>query len=211
MRERYNKYPIWLDLAGKRCLVVGAGGVAERKVTALLETGALVTIVGPEATERLQILAGEDRLRWERRLFEAADAEGADLIIAATGDAKANAAVQRAANKAGALVNVVDQPELCDFFVPAVVERGRMQIGISTNGASPALAKHVRGRLEAEFGPEYADYLEVVAEFRDRVRARLSDAKMRELAYEKLFASDLLQKVKDGTEIDMDNLVSRYA
>jgi len=156
-------------------------------------------------------LAGSGRLTWVKRDFAPEDLEGAFLVIAATDDPEANRRAGAEAGRRGALVNVVDQPGLCDFFVPAVVRRGRLQVAVSTGGASPALAHRLRRRFEAELGPEYADYVEIVSDFRARLKARVDDAGARRRAFERLFASDLLDQIKDGAKIDIDGLVSKHA
>jgi precorrin-2 dehydrogenase/sirohydrochlorin ferrochelatase len=109
------------------------------------------------------------------------------------------------------LVNVVDRPELCDFFVPAAISRGRLQIAVSTGGVSPALARRLREQLEETFGPEYGDYLELVGDFRRRVRKSVADTRTRDLAYSRLFDSDTLDRIRRGERVDVEKLVAEYA
>jgi precorrin-2 dehydrogenase/sirohydrochlorin ferrochelatase len=205
-----QKYPIFLDLAGKECLVVGAGSVAERKMETLVDAGASVKVVAPEATAGIGEAAKAGRIRWEKRVFEPADLDGAVLAIAATEKEDVNVRVRDAAVRRGVLVNVVDRPELCDFFVPAVVSRGQLQVAVSTGGASPALARRLREQLEEMFGPEYGEYLELVGDFRRRVRRRVGDARSRELAYDRLFDSNALDRIRRGENIDVESLVTEY-
>lgn len=206
-----EQYPIFMDLKNKLCVVVGAGEVAGRKITALLKAGASVRVIGRRATDWIKQSALADQLEWIDRDFKPTDVNDAILVIAATDDLEINTRVYSEAEKQGILVNVVDQPDLCSFLVPSVVARGRLQVAISTGGSSPALARHLRERFEVEIGPEYADYLEVVRLFRRRVQDKITDAAGRKQAYKRLFASDLLDKVKQGSSVDVESLVNKYA
>ena len=212
MREKKQPYyPIFLDLSGRRCVVVGAGNVAERKISGLLKTGAAIVVVGPPAAPAIEKWALEGSLTLMKRAFTPADLDDAFLVIAATDDEQLNELVQREALRRKALINVVDAPNLCEFIVPAVLDRGRLQIAVSTGGASPALAAKLRDRIETEVGPEYGDYVEVIDDFRRRVRTQTSDSAKRKEAYERLFASDVLDRIKIGQKVDVDELVGRYA
>lgn len=205
-----GKYPIFLNLEGKTCLVVGGGRVARRKTAALLEAGARVKVVAPDISESLTELAENGQVELAKRPFAAGDMDGAVLVIAATDDGELNQSLRAEAMKQGALINVVDEPELCDFFVPAVVNRGSLQIAVSTGGVSPGLARALRRRLEGEFGPEYADYLNVIGDFRRRVRDFVADPEARKRAYERLFESDVLDRIRNGERIDIESLVGEY-
>lgn len=166
-------YPVFLNLAGRSCLVVGGGEVARRKVEALLRHGAAVRVVSPRVAPELEGLAAAGRIALERREFRPGDAAGAFLVFAATGDPGVNRRIRAEAVRRGALVNAVDDAEHSDFIVPATVERGDLTIAIGTAGKSPALARRLRERLEREFGPEYAAWLEILAEARRLARERL--------------------------------------
>ena len=205
-----KEYPIFLDLRGKNCLVVGGGRVAQRKVGALREAGANVTVVSPGLTDELEKSADSGRLHWKARGFVEKDLRDLTLVIAATDNKDINERVHAAARRAGVLANIVDQPQMCDFFVPAVLRRGRLIFAVSTGGASPAFAAHVRDGLGEEFGPEYGYYLELVGDFRRRVRERVAEPARRDQAYERLFASDVLERLRDGERIDVENLVAEY-
>lgn len=202
---------MFLKLDNKRCVVVGAGAVAERKINALLDAGADILAIAETATAGIRRLAEAGAIGWSKRDFRPGDLDGAFLVIAATDDRAVNEMVSRQADGLGALVNVADAPDLCNFWLPAVVERGRLKIAISTGGASPALAAKLRARFERELGPEYADYLEVINDFRRRVIKQVPDPDGRKRAYERLFASDLLDQLKQGAKIDIETLVSKHA
>jgi len=142
-------YPVCLEMAGRRCLVVGAGTVAERKVNGLLGAGARVTVVSPSATERLLDWARAGRIGMTLREYAADDLAGHSIVFAATDDGLVNAEVARDARAAGVLINAADDPAHCDFILPAVLTRGDLTVAVSTGGASPALARVVRDELGA--------------------------------------------------------------
>ena len=165
-------FPAFLDLRGRRCLVAGGGSIGERKVRALLDCGARVTVVSPVVTAGLARLAKERRIVHRPRPFEARDVRGVSLAIAATGVATVDSAVGAAARRRHVLVNVVDRPSACDFIFPSVLRRGGLQIAVSTGGRSPALAREIRKELEPLFSPSYGDFVERVG----RARARACKA-----------------------------------
>lgn len=165
-------FSAFLDLRGRRCLVVGGGEIGERKTHALLDCGARVTIVSPSVTTRLAALAASGRLVHRARPFRRSDPRGCALAVAATGDPRVDRVVAAAARRWRALVNVVDRPQHCDFIVPAVLRRGELQIAVSTGGRSPAIAREIRRRLERFFGPEYGELISRAGEARNRARAK---------------------------------------
>jgi len=201
-------YPLALKLSGRRCLVVGGGAVAERKVASLLECGADVLVVAPDATDQIRAWAASGRIKFLERPFEPSDVAGTLIVIAATDDSRVNSAVADAARASGALVNVVDVPDLCDFYVPASVTRGDLQITISTAGASPALAKRLRIDLERQFGPEYEAYLELLARLRNDLKARVPDRARRNKAEEQFLASPALRLIAEGRLKDAEQILS---
>lgn len=152
-------FPLFLKLDGRKCVVVGAGRIATQKLESLLHSGAAVQIIAPEASQEIQDLAQSGRVSWMPQAFEAAHLQGAALVIAATGNPTVNETVYRAAQDQGVLCNSVDEPERCDFFYPAVVRRGDLQIAISTAGKSPALAQRIRKELEEQFDSSYVSWL----------------------------------------------------
>jgi len=160
-------YPVNLCLEGRDVLVVGAGGVAARKVGGLLAAGARVRVVAPSAGEAVERLADEGRLSLLRREYVPEDVEGAFLVIAATDDEDLNAAVSGDARRSGCLVNVVDRPALCTITLPAVVRRGDLTLAVATNGRCPAMARALREELEARYGEAYGEALIVMGRLRD--------------------------------------------
>lgn len=162
-------FPIFLKLAGRRCLVVGGGAIGEGKVASLLEAGADTMLVAPEVTDQVKEWASAAKIAWLSRQFSPADLQGAFLVVAATSRKEVNDLVFREAKQRGILCNVVDDPERCDFYYPAVLRRGRLQLAISTGGLSPALAQRLRQELEHQFAPDYGAWLEELGETRRRL------------------------------------------
>jgi uroporphyrin-III C-methyltransferase/precorrin-2 dehydrogenase/sirohydrochlorin ferrochelatase len=185
-------FPIALKLTGRPCLVVGGGGVALRKVLSLLEAGARVTVVAPDAVAEIRTLAAAGRLRLERRPYEAGeDVGGYVLIFAATDTREVNRAVFEDGSRAGASVNVADDPELCTFHLPARVRRGPLEISIASGGGAPFLVRRLRQAFEARMGPEWAEWVESAASFRGQVRARTSSAAEQEACFDRFVAATL--------------------
>ena len=165
-------YPVFLELNGRPCIVVGGGAVAERKVDGLLAAGARVTVISPELTPALAALKQEGRLQHVDREYREGDLKGSDLAVVATDDGSVNADVVREGRERRVWVNAIDDPSNCDFILPSVIRRGDVVIAASTGGASPALARHLRERLEAFLGEEYAPLAELLQEVRQELRSR---------------------------------------
>lgn len=191
-------YPMMVDLTGKRCLVVGGGAVAERKVVSLVECGAKVGVVSPKATARLTALASSGRIRLRRRPVRAADLTGAFLVVVATDDPRVNREVAERVRKAGGLVNVADDPAACSFLVPSVIRRGDLTVAISTGGGSPALARKLRQRLEQTVGPEYEAFVAALRLLRERARRAIADPEDRRAIYRRAVESDLFEAAARG-------------
>jgi precorrin-2 dehydrogenase/sirohydrochlorin ferrochelatase len=179
-------YPMFVDLQGKRCLVVGGGEIASRKVQGLLDADALVVVVSPALCEALATLAVQGVITYQSRPFRADDVLGCTLVIGATDQLEMNMAVCKAARAHDVWVNIVDTPEACDFIAPAIVRRGPLQIAISTGGHSPTLAKRIRMQLEEAYGPEYGRLLEKLGRERQRIRHLIRDPDLRKAYYERL-------------------------
>jgi precorrin-2 dehydrogenase / sirohydrochlorin ferrochelatase len=162
---------MFVKLEGRRCLVVGAGKVGEPKIGALLDTGARVHVIALEASEAVHGWANAGRITLELRPFRVEDLAGVFLAVVATASRALNASIYREAQQRGVLCNVVDDPEYCDFYYPAVVQRGDLQIAISTSGQSPSLAQKLRQQLERQFGPGYARWVAELGETRRLVLA----------------------------------------
>jgi len=188
-----------LKLEGRPCLVVGAGTVAEGKIGSLLLAGATVRVVAPQANAAVLEWARTGVIRWEAREFSPLDLDNVFLVIAATSSNEVNESVFREAQRRDVLCNVVDHPQHCDFYYPAVVRRGQLQIAISTAGESPALAQRLRRELEIQFGPEYESWVEQLGKARSELFARDINPEERrrrlhELASQPPLAAGLISK-----------------
>ena len=172
-------FPMFLKLEGRNCLVLGAGSVGEQKVRSLLDCGAQIRVIAPFASEAVQEWAKNGSLTWLQRSFEFSDLDGVFLVVAATSDVEVNHAIYREARAREILCNVVDDPPHCDFYYPAIVRRGQLQIAISTAGLSPALAQRIRKQLEEEFPPAYASWLEQLGSRREALFAAGGDPEER--------------------------------
>ena len=178
-------FPMFVKLAGRSCVVVGGGTIAESKVESLLAADAAVVVVSPTLTAKLQHQHSIGSLNWIPRRFDPIDLDGAFLVIAATSDDSVNELVFQEAESRGILCNAVDQPPRCHFYFPAVVRRGALQIAISTGGLSPSLARRLREEFEAEFGSEYEEWLLWLGTVRETLMQRKLDfaTRKRLLAY----------------------------
>lgn len=208
-----NTYPISLiGLEARRCVVIGGGAVATRKVAGLLAARAAVTIISPALAPALERLAAEGQAQALRRPYRPGDLEGAFLVIAATDDQAVNRAVWEEANRRGCLVNVVDDPAHSNFIVPAIVRRDEITVAVQTGGASPALARRLRERLEATVGPEYGVLARLLAELRPELLARVPPGESRLAAALRLVDSDVLDVIRrDGAEAGRARLLELLA
>ena len=193
---RMKYYPINLDIRNRSCLVVGGGAVATRKVLSLLDCGALVTVVSPRALNPILELARQNRLRYQQRSYRAADLETVFLVIGATDDETVNRRIAADADALNLLYNIADRPQVCNFILPAVVQRGDLIIAVSTSGASPALAKNIRRELEKQYGPEYADLLQLMAAIRKRLLGTEHAPEAHKPLFEQLIRKGLPELVK---------------
>jgi precorrin-2 dehydrogenase / sirohydrochlorin ferrochelatase len=164
-------FPMFLNLKGRQCVVIGAGKVGESKIGGLLGTGARIRVVALNATPAVREWAHEGLIDLDLRAFSNGDLDGAFVAIVATASRPLNERVYREAQKRGVLCNVVDVPDLCDFFYPSIVQRGDLQIAISTAGQSPSLAQKIRQQLEKQFGPGYSAWVEELGETRRLILA----------------------------------------
>jgi len=164
-------YPVLLDLAGRRCVMVGGGIIAGRRVDGLLTAGARVTVISPRLTRTLAALAAEGRIDHEAREYRDGDLDGADLAFVATDAGEVNAAVAREARARGVWINAADDPARCTFILPALVRRGDLTVAVATGGSSPALARAIREELETYLTDDYATLASIAAEARREVRA----------------------------------------
>lgn len=193
-------YGAFLRLRGKKCVVIGGGRVAERKVRSLLPCEAQVTVIAPRLTAWLQQRADEDQILHLARPYQQGDVKDAFLVIAATPSPEVNRAVAEEADAYGRLVNVVNLPERCSLMVPSMVRQGPLQIAISTSGLSPAVAQRLREELERLIGPEYLQFLQWMAEARQRLKQTVADEERRGEIMRRLVQSDVLPLLREGRQ-----------
>ncbi|GAX62008.1 siroheme synthetase CysG [Candidatus Scalindua japonica] len=202
-------YPIHLDVRGKKCVIIGGGKVAYRKACKLKESGADVVVISPEVCSEM---AGEEGLILIKKEYEKGIIDGALLVIAATDNEAVNKKVTLDAEKRGIMINVVDYPERCSFVVPSTIERGDLCISISTGGASPAVAKRIREELEAVFGKEYEEYLDLLTKMRSLAMSTVEDGAKRRKILQRLAKKDIFDMVKDqgveSVEVKMRGIIS---
>jgi siroheme synthase-like protein len=165
-------YPIYLEMNERRCVVIGGGTVAERKVEALLEAGAVVTVISPVVTELLKRWVDERRISHAEKNYAPGDIAGYELAFAATDDSTLNAAVHKEGQNCGVWVNAADDPLHCDFILPAVIRRGELAVAISTGGASPAAARAIREEFDQYLTDDYAGLVQTASEVRQELRKK---------------------------------------
>lgn len=200
-------YPINLDIQNRDCLVVGGGGVATRKVANLLKCGARVTVVSPAMSERLQDLADNNALVLESRPYRSSDLAGKFLVIGATDDESLNRQISSDAEQRSILCNIADRPEVCNFILPSIVQRNDLVITISTSGQSPAMAKNLRQTLEAQFGEEYGEFLQLMGAIRRKLLSVAHEPEAHKPLFEQLIDSDLLTMIRQERTEDIDKLL----
>lgn len=194
-------YPMFVDIEGRRCLVIGGGPVATEKTEKLLAHGAVVRLVSPEITPELaEMVARGEVAEFERRTYLPSDLEDIFLVIAATNLDAINRMIWQDAEALNLLCNVVDVPPLCNFIVPSIVRRGELAIAVSTGGASPVVAKHIRLQLEETYGAEWEALVALLRDVRDELKLRYLDMPSRRDAVERLMETDVVQRLADGDD-----------
>lgn len=186
-------YPVFWDITGKKCVVIGGGEVAARKVARLLDCGAKVHVVSPLLVNELANLKKQGRIGHIAGEYADEQLSGAALVIGATDDEEINASISRDAKARGIPVNIVDDPQKCDFILPSLVERGDLTIACGTGGNSPALARRLREELEAAYGEEYAALLDILGQLRGRMEKNAGRGRV---WFDQLMAAGLLTSLR---------------
>ncbi len=189
-------YPVCLDVSGKRCVIVGGGDVAERKARRLIDCGADVLVVSETLSPALQAMKSDGRLSHIQTGYSSDLIEGAFLVIGATDRAAVNDAVSRDARQRGILVNIVDDPDRCNFILPSLYRRGDLMIAVSTGGKSPALAKKLRKEMALHFGPEYETLLRIMGRIRGRIIERGHPPEKNKALFESVIDSDIMDHIR---------------
>ncbi len=192
--------PVFLKLKSRPCLVVGGGEVAARKVALLVQAGAQVTVLAPELNSSLAALAKAGTITYRNGIFSESDVAGSILVIAATDDEAVNRRVSASAQALAIPVNVVDNPALCSFITPSIIDRSPMMVAISTGGSSPVLARQLRARLETLIPAGYGRLAQIVDEFRAKAKALLKDTQARRIFWEKILAGAIPEMIFAGQE-----------
>ena len=201
-------YPIFVQLQGESALVVGGGSVARRKVETLLEYGASVSIASRVLCPKLERLVENGEIRFLGKEFRETFLEGVFLVIAATDDKELNHGISRVARARGLLINAVDQPEDCNFIVPSIVNRGNLQIAISTSGKSPAMAKKIRKELEGLYGTEYESFLLLMGCIREELLPMGFSQKENGAIFQRIIDAGLLDMITRGDREGAERMLS---
>lgn len=189
------RYPIFLDLTGKRCLVTGEGGEVATKIRELVASGAKVLYVNPRAEAEIADLAAKGTIEWRAGEFAAPDLNGCFLVITALAD---NSEIFRLAEERNIFCNAADDPEHCRFIFGSVHRQGDLTMAVSTNGAAPALAVRVRQRLEREFGPEYSAFIDLLKQVREAIKSRIPEFPARREIWYRIVDSSALENIRAG-------------
>jgi precorrin-2 dehydrogenase / sirohydrochlorin ferrochelatase len=196
--KRFPYYPIYIDIEDRDVVIIGGGNVCARKAETMMKYGAKVTIVSPEFTEEIEQWARDGKLALKRKHYEDADLEGANIVIASTDHQSVNEQVAADARRRRIPVNVVDVTPLCEFIVPAIIEKGSIQIAVSTGGKSPALARTLKEDLQRTIGPEYAEVNDVLGTLREGAKAVLPTDVDRKRFFDGIIARGILDMLRGG-------------
>jgi siroheme synthase-like protein len=196
--KHFPYYPIFLDIENRNVVIIGGGEVCARKAETMLRYGARVTIVSPEFTAEIEQWANDAKLTIQRKRYEVSDIEDAHIIIASTDDTAVNEQIAADARARRIPVNVVDVTHLCEFIVPAIIEKDGIQIAISTGGKSPAVARTLKEDLNRTVGPEYSEVNDLLGSLRDSAKATLPTDVDRKQFFDGIIAQGVLQMLRDG-------------
>jgi len=187
--------------------VVGGGAVGTRKVKTLVDCGGVVTVVSPQATSQLAQMAADGLITLENRAYRSADIEDKFLVIGATDDETLNRQIHADADARNTLCNIADRPEICNFILPAIVNRGDLVLAVSTSGKSPAYAKRMRKELEKQFGAEYEPFLRLMGAIRERLLREKHEPEAHKPLFEKMIDAGLLDLVRKNETEQIDTLL----
>jgi len=196
--KRYPYYPIYLDIENRDVIIIGGGNVCARKAETMMKYGARVTVVSPEFTDEIEEWARDGKLNIRRKRYEESDVAGANIVIASTDDQGVNEQIAADCRRRRIPVNVVDVTPLCEFIVPAIIEKGSIQIAVSTGGKSPALARTLKEDLQRVIGPEYAEVNDVLSDRCATAKSVLPTDVDRKRFFDGIIASGVLEMLRDG-------------
>ena len=196
--NKHNYYPVFLDITNKRCLVVGGGKVAERKVIMLLQFNARVIVIGPAMTRALIKLGEAGKIEYFQRAYTAKDLDNAALVFACTDNGVINNKIKKEAARKNIPVNVADSPDVCDFIVPSIIKKGDITIAISTSGGLPLLSKKLRQKIEEVVTDDYLEYLHIMGEFRIHLMKTVKEAHKRAVIMKNIGKMDTQEVIAAG-------------
>jgi siroheme synthase-like protein len=209
MKKRFPYYPIYIDIEDRAVLIVGGGAVCARKAETMMRYGGRVTIVSPEITDEIAAWERDGALTVKRKKYDEADLEGASMVIASTDDQCVNARVARDCRRRRVPVNVVDVTHLCEFIVPAIIEKGSIQIAISTGGKSPALGRTLKEDLQRTIGPEYAEVNDLLGTLRKSAKRVLPTDVDRKHFFDGIIAAGVLDMLRQGRRREAFEAIAR--
>ncbi|HEX7419808.1 MAG TPA: bifunctional precorrin-2 dehydrogenase/sirohydrochlorin ferrochelatase [Thermoanaerobaculia bacterium] len=209
MKKRFPYYPIYIDIEDRAVVIVGGGTVCARKAETMMRYGARVTIISPEITDEIAAWEREGALAVRRKMYAEADVEGASIVIASTDDQCVNARVARDCRRRRIPVNVVDVTHLCEFIVPAIIEKGSIQIAVSTGGKSPVIARTLKEDLNRLIGPEYDEVNQVLGSLRDGAKKVLPTDADRKRFFDGIVAQGILELLREGRRRDAYVTIAR--
>jgi len=208
--KHYPYYPIYLDIEGRNVTIIGGGNVCARKAETMMNYGARVTIVSPEFTEEIEQWGRDGVLQLRRKTYEDADLEGANIVIASTDDQSVNEQIAADCRRRRIPVNVVDVTPLCEFIVPAIIDKGSVTLAVSTGGKSPALARTLKEDLQRMIGPEYAEVNDALGTLRESAKRVLPTDVDRKRFFDGILADGLLELLREGRRREAYDLVARH-
>jgi precorrin-2 dehydrogenase len=209
VNKKYPYYPIYLDIEGRSVVIIGGGNVCARKAETMMKYGARVTVVSPELTDEIEQWAREGCLALSRKKYDESDLDGANIVIASTDDEAINTQIATDCRQRRIPVNVVDVTPLCEFIVPAIIEKGSVQVAISTGGKSPALARTLKEDLQRFIGPEYDEVNEALFSLREAAKKALPTDVDRKRFFDGIVAQGILNMLRAGRRREAYETIAR--
>jgi siroheme synthase-like protein len=206
--KRFPYYPIFIDIEDRSVVIIGGGNVCARKAETMMKYGARVTVVSPAFTDEIEQWARDSALQIRRKPYDASDLDGAHIVIASTDDQRVNEQVAADCRARRIPVNVVDVTPLCEFIVPAIIEKGSIQIAVSTGGKSPALARTLKEDLIRTIGPEYTEVNDVLGTLREAAKKVLPTDVDRKRFFDGILARGVLDLLRDGRRAEAYRVIA---
>jgi precorrin-2 dehydrogenase len=209
VKKNYPYYPIFLDIEGRNVVIIGGGNVCARKAETMMNYGARVTVISPQFAGEIEKWAADGALQIRRKKYEESDLDGANIVIASTDDEAVNTQIASDCRRRRIPVNVVDVTHLCEFIVPAIIEKGSIQIAVSTGGKSPALARTLKEDLMRTVGPEYDEVNQLLGSLRAEAKKVLPTDVDRKRFFDGIIAEGILDMLRSGRRRDAYETIAR--